>query len=39
MNDNDDEKTIIAIIIMLLGLALAFYCRLRLIEYVANRGV
>ncbi len=39
MNDKDDGKTIIAIIIMLLGLALALYYRFRLLEYIANRGV
>lgn len=39
MNDKDDGKTIIAIIIMLLGLLLAMYYRFRLLEYVASRGV
>lgn len=39
MNDKDDGKTIVAIIIMLLGLALALYYRFRLLEYIANRGV
>ena len=38
MNDNDDEKTIVAIIIMVLGLLLAMYYRFRLIEYIASRG-
>lgn len=39
MNDKDDGKTIVVIIIMLLGLALALYYRFRLLEYIANRGV
>ena len=39
MNDKDDEKTIIAIIILLLGLALALYYCFRLLEYVASRGL
>jgi hypothetical protein len=38
MNKNDDERTIVAIIIMLLGLLLAMYYHFRLIEYVASRG-
>ena len=39
MNKNDDVKSIIAIIIILLSLAAALYHRLRLLEYATNRGI
>lgn len=39
MNKNNDVKSIIVIIIILLSLAVALYHRLRLLEYAANRGI
>jgi hypothetical protein len=37
-NDDDSRLNIICLIIIVISLAWAFYCRLRVLEYVAGRG-